>query len=228
MIVFPSAATLVATVFTVMLARDYVRSRRPFHALWALAMLLFAGASLALFLGVLDGWSELEFRAYWLLGAVLTVPFLAMGELYLLVPRRWVNTLLMVLLLAGTAVAVATVRTADIDASHLASDLPLGKEVFGEESTARLFSIWYGYPAYFVLLGGTLWSAMRIRGRAEMRDRFLGTLLIAAGSTIVFIASGVGAGLGNFVVFSVGLAAGVTVMFMGFLRATRRPAEAAA
>jgi len=41
------------------------------------------------------------------------------------------------------------------------------------------------------------------------------------GATVVAVGSGVGAGLGNFAVFSIALAAGVVLMYWGFLTATR-------
>jgi hypothetical protein len=60
-----------------------------------------------------------------------------------------------------------------------------------------------------------------MRGRAELTERFFGTLGIAAGATIVAIASGVGAGLDVVPLFSIGLALGIAVMFWGFLRVSR-------
>ena len=86
----------------------------------------------------------------------------------------------------------------------------------------------YAIPAYFVLLAGAGWSAWRMRRRAELRDRMLGTLGIALGATVVAVGSGIGAAFGHVWLFSVGLAAGVAVMFWGFLRATSRPAPVAA
>ena len=62
----------------------------------------------------------------------------------------------------------------------------------------------------------------------ELVDRFFGTLGIAAGATIVAIASGVGAGLDIVPLFSVGLALGIAVMFWGFLRVSRPVASSSA
>jgi hypothetical protein len=47
----------------------------------------------------------------------------------------------------------------------------------------------------------------------------LGTLGVAAGATIVAVGSGIGAAYAHVWLFSVALAAGVAVMFWGFLRA---------
>ena len=43
--------------------------------MWTIALVMYAGACFAMFLGVLDSWSPMEFRVYWLFGAVLNVPF---------------------------------------------------------------------------------------------------------------------------------------------------------
>ena len=63
-------------------------------------------------------------------------------------------------------------------------------------------------PAYLVLLGGTLWSAWRMRGRPELRDRFWGTLLIAFGATIIAGFGSAFAALGYLVPFSISLLVG--------------------
>jgi hypothetical protein len=224
-IVLPLLAAAIAVVFGVHLLIRSGRRRSWHEAAWGVSMLLFATATGALILGVADGWSSAEFRAYWLFGAVLTVPYLALGELYLLVRPTWVPHLALAGVLVATAVAGAVVRTAPVSEAALANDFPLGREVFGDGSTAHRLSQYYAYPAYLFLIGGTIWSAFRIRGRAELRTRFLGVLLIAIGATIVFIGSGVGAGFGNFAVFSIGHAVGIAVMYWGFLTATRRPAR---
>jgi MFS family permease len=223
-IVLPIAAALIALVFSIQLFARSGRRGNWYEAVWGLAMLMFAVATGALVLGVLDGWSSAEFRAYWLFGAVLTAPYLAMGELYLLIRKRWIAHLLLVILLGATAWAAATVRMAPMSEA-LSQNFPLGREVFGDGSPAHRLSQYYAYPGYLILVGGAVWSAAQIRRRAELRERFLGILLIALGATIVFVGSGVGAGFGSFAVFSVGHAVGIGVMYWGFLMASRpRPA----
>ena len=96
--VFPVTAALVAAAFAAALVRRYVGSRRPYELVWALALLMYAGASIAVAFGVANGWTSGEFRVYWALGAVLNVPFLAAGELDLLIHRRGVRWTLYVVL----------------------------------------------------------------------------------------------------------------------------------
>jgi hypothetical protein len=223
--VLPLGAGVVALAFAGVLARQWLSRRRPYQAAWTTALLMYAVASLALFLGTLSGWSTGEFRVYWLFGAILNVPYLLLGELYVLVRRRAVVDGLLVLLLFLTAFAVSAVRTTEIIVGTLSKDLPLGKDVLGNGSVAYRLAQYYTYPAYVLLVAAAAWSAWGMRGRPDLWDRFAGTLLIAVGATIVAIGSGVGAGLGVVPLFPIGLLVGVTVMFRGFLRASRPSAR---
>lgn len=221
MFLFPLAAAGVSLAFAALLGKQFLARRRPYQAIWAVALLMYAAASFALLMGLQGGWSTGEYRTYWLFGAVLNVPFLALGELYLLVRNRTLNNVFLILLLFATAFAASRVRTGHIDVSALSKDLPLGKDAFVSDRLPYRLSQIFDYPAYLFLLGGSAWSAWKMRGRPELHDRYLGTLGIAIGATIVAIGSGVGAGLNVVPVFSIGLAAGIAVMFWGFVRASR-------
>jgi hypothetical protein len=168
---------------------------------------------------------------YWALGAVLNVPFLAQGEIDLLVRNRSVRSACYVVLAFVTAYTIARVRTAGIEVAALAEDLPSGKEVFGDGSPAHRLPQLVSIPAYVVLVGGAAWSAWRMRGRRELVDRSRGTLLIALGATIVAVGGSAFAAAGLLLLFSFAILAGIAVMFGGFLLASRaapRPADRAA
>lgn len=216
----PSAAGAVALIFSASLLQRYLIRRRSAQLLWALALLMYAGASFALALGVRDGWSAAEYRWYWALGAVLNVPYLAAGEVFLLAGDRRVRLATLALLLLGTAFALARVRTGVLDLGALDRDLPLGREAWASDPFVLDLARYYAFPAYFFLVGATLWSAWRMRGRLDLRDRFLGTLGIAVGSTVVAAGSAF-ALTGQLVGFSATLAVGIAVMFWGFVRASR-------
>jgi hypothetical protein len=228
MFLLPSAAAAIALVFAAMLARQFAERRRPFTLLWAIALAMYAVASAMVALGVLNGWTRLEFQVYWALGAVLNVPFLAAGEIVLLFRPRWVLWAAWLVLVFSIAYTVTVLRAAAVDTAALAERLPSGKEVFGAGTPAQHLPQIFSYPAYAILVVGACWSAWKMRGHPELRDRFVGTLLIAVGATIVaggatFAAFGMVAG------FIVTLVVGIAVMFGGFLRASRRtPARTAA
>jgi hypothetical protein len=227
--VFPLAAGAVASLFTVQLGRQFASRHRQAQFFWAVAMLMYALASLAVVFGAIGGWTRLEFEVFWVLGAVLNVPFLAAGEIDLLVRRPAVTAALWLILVFVSAYAVATTRTALFDPSALAQDLPSGKEVFGAGSAAHRLPQLISIPSYLILVGGAIWSAWRMRGRPELRDRFTGTLWIAIGATVIAGVGSAFAALGNLPVFSASLLVGIATMYWGFLRAsrTRAPATAA-
>ncbi|CAN5714756.1 hypothetical protein BH18ACT17_BH18ACT17_14630 [soil metagenome] len=220
--VFPLVAAAVAAVFAALVARRYVAIRRPSLLAWAIALAMYAAACAAVVLGVSGSWTTGEFQLFWALGAVLNVPFLAGGELMLLVRNPRLQAAVWIVLVFLTAYTVSVLRGASVDAGALAEDLPSGKHVFGDGSAAHRLPQLISIPSYLVLVAGALWSAWRMRGRAELRDRSAGTLLIALGATVIAGFGSAFAARGSLAAFSVSLAAGITVMFAGFLRAGRR------
>jgi hypothetical protein len=223
--IFPLAAAVIALAFAAVLAGRVADRWRPHEAVWVLALLMYAVASGAMFLGVLQGWTPFDFRVYWLFGAVLNVPFLLAGEAYLLAPRRAVAHAFLIVLVGLSVLAAVAVIGADVHRVPLSRSLPLGKDVFGDGSLPYRLAQYYSLPAYFLLLAGLVWSALQMKGKPGLRDRVAGTFGIAAGATIVAVGSGIGAAYHVVPLFSVALAAGIAVMFWGFLRVSRRSAR---
>ncbi len=219
--VFPLVAAVVAAVFATMLARAYLDRRRPYQLAWAIALAMYAAASGVVAFGALNGWTSTGFEIYWIFGAVLNVPFLAGGEIQLLAPRRDVTIAVWASLLAVTIAVLVVMREATYAVAPLGESLPSGKEVFGDGTAAHRLPQLISIPSYLILVGGALWSAWRMRGRPELRDRFVGTLLIVVGATVIAGFGSAFAALGNLLGFSVALSVGIVVMFLGFLRASR-------
>ena len=145
--------TVVALAFAALLARRYLDRRRPPEILWSLALLMYAVASVAL-AGAADGWSTGEYRAYWLFGAVLTVPFLAMGEVYLLVKRRVVVTTAASSCSFAAAFALNRIRTATLVATALDADLPRGSRAWANDPFALISRASCPSPASSSCSGG--------------------------------------------------------------------------
>jgi len=218
--VFPLAAALVAFAFAAALGRQFARSRRIYLAMWCGALVMYGVASMAVAGGAAVGWSRTLFEVYWILGAVLNVPLLAAGEVHLLGRGRVLDLVVWMALAFVFAYTIAVTRGAAVDPAALAEQLPSGKEVFGDGTAAYRLPQLISIPSYLILLLGAAWSAWRMRGRPELRHRFTGTLLVAAGATITAAAGSAFAAVGNLPAFSLSLLAGVAVMFLGFLRAT--------
>ena len=226
--VFPLAAAVVAFAFAVSLGRRWLRTRRIYLGMWCVALAMYGAASLAVAAGVLFGWNEQLFELFWIFGAVLNVPFLAAGEVQLLGRGRVLDLIVWVALAFVCAYTIAVTRGAAIDPAALTERLPSGKDVFGDGSAAHRLPQLISIPSYLILIAGAIWSAWRMRGRPELRHRFVGTLLVVAGATITAAAGSAFAAVGNLPAFSIALLAGVAVMYAGFLRASEpRPAAPA-
>src|SRR5204863_3730087 len=82
-----AAATLLALAFAFCTLERWLDRRKPHEAAWTAALFLFAAASLALWAGAAFGWNGLWFRVFYLFGAIVDVPYLALGTVYLLADR---------------------------------------------------------------------------------------------------------------------------------------------
>ena len=223
-----AAATLVAVAFGFSTLDRWLRRRRPHELAWSVSLGLFALGSAALWFSESVGWSLGSFRLFYLAGAVLNVPWLALGTVYLLGGQRLGDRVRWwLVLLSGLSVGV--VLFAPTRTGVQAGELPTGKDVFGV--APRVLAAVGSGVAALVIIGGALWSVWRmVRSRragseqvaAQPKGRVLGNVLIAAG-TLVLSASGSLAGrLGKDRSFTVTLLVGIAVLFAGFLVASPR------
>ncbi|MBI4728039.1 MAG: hypothetical protein HY775_00830 [Acidobacteria bacterium] len=227
MVVFPVVATLVSAVFSIALFRRFSRRRRLSELAWGVAMAEFAIASLAVAAGVSGGWDPTLYRLYWLFGALLNVPWLALGSIALL-GRRPLTLLALVAVAAGTVWGIVRVAGGTVNPFILGvKDIPRGSFAWRPDPSVRTLASLYSIPAWAIVV---LIAILSGRRRGDVRPpvgRVRANWTIAAGVTIVAAGGSALARLARGSVFSVTLAVGVAVMFVGFLMASRAPRAAA-
>lgn len=221
-----AAATLVAAAFTLSTWDRWLRRRRSHELAWTISLATFTLGSAALWWAESTGWNLANFRLFYLAGAVLNVPWLALGTVYLLAGERrgravrgWLVGLSG--LAAGVVIAAPTRTPVN------GNEMPTGKDVFGV--APRVLAALGSGVAALVIIGGALWSAWRVwratvpavaghtRAGGTNRRLVAGNLLIAGG-TLILSASGTLAGrLGKDRAFAITLTAGIVVLFAGFL-----------
>lgn len=223
-----AAAALVATAFAGSTLDRWLRRRRPHELAWTISLALFAVGSAALWWAEADGWGLGAFRVFYAAGAILNVPWLALGTVYLLAgPQVGNRVRTWLILLSGFAAGV--VLTAPTRIPVDGGELPTGKEVFGV--LPRVLAAVGSGVAALVIIVGALWSAWRVaRHRSPSIDgvrrvaapgRLVGGNVLIAVGTLVLSASGSLAGrLGKDRAFAVTLLVGIVVLFAGFLVAT--------
>jgi hypothetical protein len=215
------AATAIASLFAEATLVRATTRRTPQLAAWSVALAMFALASAALALGVSTGWEPATFRVFFLFGAVLNVPWLALGTVALVVGRDVARRATWVLVFFS-GLATGVVLSAPME-PVAGTAIPVGKDVFGAFPRA-LAAIGSGAGAV-VILAGAVWSAVRFaRDRDNPAARGLAAAngLIALG-TLVLSSGGLLQGVvGDDEAFTLSLVVGISVIYAGFLVADRR------
>lgn len=224
--IFPILAAVVSAVFSALMAQQWLSKQRPHQLAWAIALMMFAVASFAAGIGILDRWTSTWFQIYYLFGAIVNVPVLALGTIYLLGPRK-VGHAVAVFITIASIYAAGAVFSAEINLPALGAEgIPSAGSVMPEN--VRLLSRYYSFTGFFIVVVGALWSAWRMARSNEPRLKRLATanILIAAGTFVVAVGSGA-ARYGQGAIFAIGLLVGVSLMFWGFLKTRTNAADQA-
>ena len=209
-----ASATLIAIAFALSTYERWQRAHRAHELAWTAAFALFALASVALWVGASSGWTSLWFRLFYLFGAIVDVPVLAVGTVYLLGRRRTGDVTAAGVAMAS-AFAAGVLAMAPLTHPVPAHRLPKGSEVFGP--LPRILAAVASAGGALVVLGGAVWSAWRYRrGRMVLANASiaLGTLVLGAGGLL-------NSTLGEMGAFAVSLAVGIALIFVGFLGSLR-------
>ncbi len=215
-------ATAVSSLFAEATLIRYLRRRKPHELAWTIALAMFALASAALATGVSTGWDNGTFRAFYLLGAVLNVPWLALGTVSLLFGTKAGRRVQWGLVLF-TGLAIGVMLSVPMTAVPRNS-IPVGKDVF--DVLPRVLAAAGSGLGALVIFGGAVYSAARFaRDRSTPGSARLAAAnaLIALG-TIVLSSGGLVQGIvGHDEAFALSLAIGISVIYSGFLVSTYEP-----
>lgn len=220
-------ATAVATVFAQATGVRYSRSKTRHQGAWTFALALFALASAALATAASTGWDKGTFRVFFLLGAVLNVPWLALGTVYLIAGTRAGDRIRAGLVLF-TGFAIGVMLAAPIHGTILRDGgIPVGKDHFGVLPRV-LAGVGSGVGAV-VVFGGAVYSAVRFaRRRAPGTGALAGGNALIALGTLVLSSGGLLQGVvGQDTGFVTSLALGIVVVYAGFVVASSTPRAAA-
>ncbi|HUO46317.1 MAG TPA: hypothetical protein VM470_05745 [Acidimicrobiia bacterium] len=206
-------AAVISTAFTLDLARSYRRRPRPHTAAYGVGMALFAIATWALAAGLTFGWTGFSYRTFFLFGAILNIPLLALGSMYLVVGKR-AGTI--TFLLVGAIAAISTTLTTTV---AFAAPLPTGgipHEIFppiSEGFGPRLLAAIAGGLAATVIIILSLVSIFRFW---KKNQRVVwGNLLITAG-TFAAAWGGTGLAVGEGAAFAISLLLAASLIWAGY------------
>ena len=124
-----ASSAIVAVAFCLSTWDRWLRRRRPHELAWTIAMVLFAVASLSLWWAEARGWSSASFRMFFAFGAIINVPWLGLGTVYLLAGEK-IGNITMRTLLVFTGFSLGVIATSPIHGTIDPTTLPKGSEHF--------------------------------------------------------------------------------------------------
>ena len=213
-----AAATLVAAAFTLSTLDRWLARRRRHEAAWTLvAVHVHGGVGQPLGRRRRRAGREPTFRVFYLFGAILNVPWLALGTVYLLGGPRWGRPCTAGLALLS-AFAAGVMAVTPLVGPIVADELPKGSDVFGPLPRV-LAAVCSAAPpssssaARCGRRGGCSGGVARAAAGGPGRPRPgwpLGNLLIAAGTLVLSASGTLNARLGAETAFAVTLVIGIT------------------
>ena len=211
-----ASATLVSLAFAATVLERWIDRKRPQDAAWACSLILFALGAASLWWGATAGWAAGPFRAFYVFGAVLNVPILALGTIYLLAGRRTADWIAAVVVMT-CAFAAGVVVAAPITGTFVVDELPRGSDVFG--AGPRVAAAVASSLGALVVVAGSGWSMVRLL-RTGVRRAAIGNGLIVAGVLVLSWGGLLNSVLDEMTGFAVSLLAGISLIFAGALTAT--------
>ena len=206
-------AGVIATLFCVDLVRKYRVSPNPHTAAYAAGIGFFALATWALFLGTATGWTSASYRAFFLFGAIVNIPVLALGSMFLVVGRKAGHVMLM-LLFPLFAIALPMTVAQPFDAGTLPDGgVPSGRDLWLEMFGPRLWAAIGGGMGATIIIVLALVSLVRFHRKNPRL--VLGNLAIVAG-TLAASTGGTILALGLDWGFAVSLLVAVTLIWAGY------------
>lgn len=211
-----AVAAVAGTLFSADLWLNHARRPRPHVAAYGVGMTMFALATWALFLGVTFGWNGPVYRTFFLFGAILNIPFLALGSMFLVVGQKSGHVMTIAL---GALTAISTTLTLTVPFETPLPDSEIPTNIFSTGFGPRLFAIIGGATGTLILVSLALVSLIRF----WRRDRQIvwGNALIVAG-TASAAWRGTGLALGDTGGFALSLLLAVSLIWAGYRVASGR------
>src|SRR3954454_997016 len=177
----PVLTTLFSLFFLSRIIPHYLAKRSPYLLWWTLGVLTFGMGTLTESINAVVGWSELNTRIWYIVGALLGGYPLAQGTIYLLMNRRFADI--------STAVCSAVIVVAAVCVMLSPISIPPGFDyrLTGrvlEWQWVRAFSPFLNTYAFIFLFGGAVYSAIKYFQNEKGKTRFLGNILIAIGALL--------------------------------------------
>lgn len=210
--VIPLIAAVVGAAFAVVVGRQYSARRKPYQAVWALALAMFGVAAAFETIGQVAGWSDATYKGYYLFGGLLNVGWLGIGSLLFMVSPR-VGRVAVIAMALISLICVVAILLAHTNAALLKAQVPAR----GAIDSPSVLPLITNLGGSVLLVGGAAWSAWKSARAGAPRNRVLGLAILAAGAFIVAGGHSYAQSKGVYAAQPVSEAIGIVAMFAGYL-----------
>jgi hypothetical protein len=148
---------------------------------WMLGVLFYGAGTVTESINTLAGFSIINFKAWYILGALLGGAPLAQGTVYLLLKKRTADIISIIL------VTIVLVTTLLIILSPVHPEFIINNRMTGkilEWKFIRYITPFINIYAFLFLVGGAVYSAFKYAKNRKFRNRFLGNVCIAVGGLL--------------------------------------------
>ncbi|KAA3632999.1 MAG: hypothetical protein DWP97_09985 [Calditrichaeota bacterium] len=184
----PILTTFISALFAISILTRFTTKKGAFYLLWwGIGVAVYGLGTLVESYHTLMGWSELNFKLWYIFGALLGGAPLAIGSIYLLLGKKVGHASVIILTVTVSILSLfvflSPIKTELIDPNVLNSN------VLGWQDIRKVSPFINGLAAIF-LIGGAIYSALNYRKKPEMRNRYIGNIYIAIGAILPGIGGG--------------------------------------
>jgi hypothetical protein len=178
----PIITLLFSIFFATKLWKHYKEKPGAIYILWwFIGVMTYAVGTFTESYHALFGWSALNFKSWYISGALLGGAPLAQGTVYLVMKKIYADRLTIALIsvvcIAAICVALSPIKTEAVEVNRLIGSMLVWQ-------WTRAFSPFINLYALIFLVGGAAYSAWKYAKEGNRKARFLGNVYIAIGALL--------------------------------------------
>lgn len=177
----PIITTIFSVYFSIEIYKHYSAKKKTYLLWWTIGVITFGLGTLSESINVLWGWSEINLKYWYIVGALLGGFPLAQGSVYLLLNRKFANITSFIYTALIVTASVAIILSPVVLPENF--DQKLTGSVFGW-SWVRIFSPFINIYAFIFLVGGAIYSAIKYYKLNQREAPFKGNIFIAIGGLL--------------------------------------------
>lgn len=177
----PIATSILSVFFAIEIFLHWKVRKTTYLLWWTIGVVTFAFGTATESINVLFGWSMINFKIWYIVGALLGGFPLAQGSVYLLAPRKFAD---ITAWLFGSLILLASICVVLSPISLPANfSGKLSGSVFSWQ-WVRYFSPFINIYAFVFLVGGAIYSAAKYALIGDKQVRLIGNIVIAIGAIL--------------------------------------------